>query len=80
MFCVGLIGLISMGATIVGVKPAVVFLCRARSKLGYGELRRLTMRGLMRPRLLTHLHAAARAKVRLKCCARNLGRAGGKYP
>ena len=54
------------GGIIVGVKSAVMFLGRFRSKLGYGELRRFTMRGLIRPRLLTHLHAAARASVCLK--------------
>ncbi len=38
------------------------------------------MRGLIRPRMLTQKHAAARAKVCLKCRARSLGRAGGKCP
>ena len=68
----------SMGGTIVGVKSAVIFLGRVRSKLGYGELCRFTIRGLIRPRLLTHLQAAARAKICLKWRALNRGRAGGK--
>ena len=70
----------SNGGTIVGVKSAVIFLGLERSKRGYGELRRFTMRGLIRPRLLTHLHAAARASVSKKSRALSLGRAGGKCP
>jgi hypothetical protein len=61
-----LAGFICIGGTIVGVNSTGIFLGRVLSKRGYGELRRFTMRGLMRPRLLTHLHAAARAKVCLK--------------
>lgn len=66
-------GLTFIGGTILGVKSAVTFLGRVPSNRGYDELRRFTMRGSMRPRLLTHLHAAARASVSKKSRALSLG-------
>ena len=53
---------------------------RARSWLAYGEFRRFTILGLVRPRLLAHSKAAACANTcaNQRLCSR--GRTGGKGP
>ncbi len=47
------------GFIVCGEKSAITLMGRLRSWLAYGEFRRLTMRGLMRPLLLTQRSVAA---------------------
>ena len=50
------------------------------SWLTYGELRRLTMRGFARPRLLVHRNVAPSRNTSSNQCRRSLGCSGGKGP
>ena len=76
-FCLGDSG---NGPSSTGEKSARGSFGLCRSWLGYGELRRLTMRGFVRPRLLVQRSVAASASSSANQRRRSLGRTGGKGP
>lgn len=69
-----------MGVSIAGEKIGFVPGNLEGSWLGKGEFRRLTMRGLTRPRLLTARKSEASCSNASNHCFRSLGLSGGKGP